>query len=228
MKKPYIKKSDQIGGIAVWIVNGGYVRKSMDEEFTNFGQHFRFRFIPRNEFWIDKEYGPGEEQFFIDHLLIEHRLMAAGMDYDSALEKADAVERQERRRSEMIRLVSSMDSGRIIQAVHKIPLKKYSAKVGVWIVRGDLVRSLFFIDFTEGGHDWVYHFVPKNEVWLDDDLAPGDRKFVLLHELHERHLMTLGWPYGKAHRSASRIEFHCRAFPKELEKNIRLEIEKNG
>jgi len=228
MKKPYIKKFDQIGDVAVWIVDGRTVRKSIDEEFTNFGQHYRFRFIPKNEFWIDKEFGPGEEQFFIDHLLVERRLMAAGMPYDNALEKADAVEKRERRRSEMIRMVSSLDRDHVIAAVHKNLLKKYSAAVKVWIVRGELVRSLFFIDFTEGGHDKVYHFVPRNEVWLDDDLSPADRKYVLLHELHERHLMSLGWPYFKAHRSASRIEYHCRAHPVELEINIRLEMKKNG
>ena len=128
----------------------------------------------------------------------------------------------------MYRQVAALGRGRIVDAIHKKPLAGYSGKVKVWIVRGDLVRSLYFIDFTEGGHDRVYHFVPKNEVWLDDDLGPSDRKYVLLHELHERHLMTLGWPYFKAHRSASHIEYHCRAHPKELEKSIRLEIKKNN
>jgi hypothetical protein len=228
MKKPYIKKFDEIGNITVWIVDGRYVRRAIDEEFTNFGQHYRFRFIPRNEFWIDKEYGPGEEQFFIDHLLVERRLMARGMTYDNALEKADAVERRERRKSEMIRQVTALGRRGVVESIHKRSLKKYSGRVRVWVVRGELVRSLYFIDFTEGGHDKVYHFVPKGEVWLDDDLSPGDRKFVLLHELHERHLMSLGWPYPKAHRSASRIEYRCRAHPEELEGSIRREIEKNG
>jgi hypothetical protein len=228
MKKPYLRKFDEVGGFTVWIVDGRYVRKSIDEEFTNFGQHFRFRFIPRNEFWIDKEYGPGEEQFFIDHLLVEHRLMAGGMPYDDALEKADAVEKRERRKSEMIRQVASLGRKTIVASIHKRLLKKYSGRVKVWIIRGELVRSLYFIDFTEGGHDKVYHFVPKEEVWLDDDLSPGDRKFVLLHELHERHLMSLGWPYFKAHRSASGIEYHCRAHPEDLEPSIRREIEKNN
>jgi hypothetical protein len=228
MKKPYLKKLDEIDGITVWVVDGRYVRKNLDEEFTNFGQHYRFRFIPDHEFWIDEEHGLGEEQFFIDHLLVEHRLMARGMAYDDALEKADAVEKRERRRSEMARQLSSLDRAHVLDSIHKKLLVKYSDTVKVWIVRGDLVRSLYFIDFTEGGHDWVYHFVPKNEVWLDDDLGPGDRKYVLLHELHERHLMTLGWPYNRAHRSASRIEYHCRAHPDDLEKSIGLEIRKNG
>jgi hypothetical protein len=40
--------------------------------------------------------------------------------------------------------------------------------------------------------------------------------------------MSLGWPYAKAHRSASKIEYHCRAHPLELEANLRLEITKNS
>ena len=227
MKKPYIKKADRIGPLTVWIVDGQYIRKNIDEEFTNFGQHYRFRFIPTREFWIDEEHGLGEEQFFIDHLLVEHRLMAEGMVYDKALEKADAVERRERRKTELIREISRLPKKDIIENIHQQLLKKYSGTVRVWVVKGELVRSLYFIDFTEGGHDKVYPFVPKNEVWIDDDLGPGERKFVLLHELHERHLMSLGWPYFKAHRSASRIEYHCRAHPEELEANLRLEAQKN-
>jgi hypothetical protein len=229
MKKPYIKKLDQIASITVWIVDGQYVRGRIDEEFTNFGQHFRFRFIPLHEFWIDKEHGLGEEQFFIDHLLIEYGLMTRGMAYDKALEKADAVELKERRKAELVRQISKLSNKKTIENIHKLLLKKYSGAVKVWIIQGGLVRSLYFIDFTEGGHDLVYpHFVPKNEVWLDDDLSPGERKFVLLHELHERRLMGQGWPYSKAHRSASRIEFHCREHPEELEANLRLEVGKNS
>ncbi|MDD8026400.1 MAG: hypothetical protein PHI34_07790 [Acidobacteriota bacterium] len=228
MKKPYLKKLDQIADIKVWIVDGQYVRGKMDEEFTNFGQHFRFGFIPLHEFWIDQEHGLGEGQFFIDHLLFEYRLMSQGMAYNKALEKADAVELKERRRAELVRQISKLSHRKTIEDIHKQLLKKYSGAVKVWIIQGGLVRSLYFIDFTEGGHDLVYpHFIPKNEVWLDDDLSPKERRFVLLHELHERRLMGLGWPYFKAHRSASKIEYHCREHRDELEANLLLEIEKN-
>jgi hypothetical protein len=227
MNKPYIKKIDQIGPLTVWTVDGRYIRKNIDEEFTNFGQHYRFRFIPSHEFWIDMQHGVGEQQFFIDHLLVERKLMAGGMIYDKALEKADAVEWGERRKAELVREISRLSKKNIIENIHKRLLKKYSGTIKVWVVKGELVRSLYFIDFTEGGHDRVYPFVPKNEVWLDDDLGPGERRFVLLHELHERHLMTLGWPYAKAHRSASRIEYHCRAHPEELEVDLRREALKN-
>jgi hypothetical protein len=223
----YIQKLDEIGTITVWSVNGEHVRKAIDEEFTNFGQHYRFRFIPTREFWIDREHGLGEQQFFIDHLLVEHRLMTGGMPYDQALERADAVERRERRKTELVREVSALPKAGIIENIHKRLLKKYSGAVRVWVVKGELVRSLYFIDFTEGGHDKVYHFVPKNEVWIDDDVGPEERRFVLLHELHERHLMSLGWPYFKAHNSASKIEYRCRAHPEDLEAGLRLEIANN-
>jgi hypothetical protein len=226
-KKPYLKKLDEIGSITVWIVDGQYVRKYLDEEFTNFGQHYRFPFIPRSEFWIDREFGPGEQQFFIDHLLVEHRFMAAGMAYDRALEKADLVEKRERHKTELIKEIQTLKKTALIENIHKRMLKKYSRGVKVWIIKGELVRGLFFIDFTEGGHDKVYHFVPKKEVWLDDDLGPRERRYVLLHELHERYLMSQGWTYSRAHREASKIEYHFRAHPDALEAGLRREIQRN-
>jgi hypothetical protein len=97
----------------------------------------------------------------------------------------------------------------------------------VWRVSGELVRDLFFIDFTEGGHHYVYHFVPGDEVWIDDDVQPLERKFVILHELHERNLMSHKWSYLRAHRSASHLEYECRHQPSLLDKKIEEEIAKN-
>ena len=57
-------------------------------------------------------------------------------------------------------------------------LKKYSKKIKVYIVNGRLVRDYLFIDFTEGGHDFVYDFVPKNELWLDYDIRRTERDFL--------------------------------------------------
>jgi hypothetical protein len=79
-----------------------------------------------------------------------------------------------------------------------------------------LVRSAFDIDFTAGGHDHVYEFVPENEVWIDDAIDEKERGFVLLHELHERKRMAEGLIYSKAHTESSRLEFHCRHHPDEL------------
>ena len=60
LKLPYLRKTDRRGNIQVWIVDGSYVRGHIDEEFTNFGQHYRYAYIPANEFWIDDAKGIGK------------------------------------------------------------------------------------------------------------------------------------------------------------------------
>jgi hypothetical protein len=47
--------------------------------------------------------------------------------------------------------------------------------VSVWTVNGRLVRGAFDIDFTAGGHDDVYEFVPAGEVWIDDAIEEKER-----------------------------------------------------
>jgi hypothetical protein len=216
-KPPYINKIDQRGDIAAWIVDGSYIRGHIDEEFTNFGQHYAFTYIPLNEFWIDRDAAHDETLFFIDHLLVEHRLMAKGVPYDTALVEADREERKERRRAGDVSLLTH--HGQQLpdaKDVHERLWKKLEKGVSVWVVNGRLVRSVFDIDFTEGGHDHVYEFVPENEVWIDDAIEEAERGFVLLHELHERNRMAGGLSYSKAHEESSRLEYRCRHHPDEL------------
>jgi hypothetical protein len=216
LKPPYAEKLKRWGKLQAWIVDGSYVRSHIDEEFTNFGQHYRYRYIPENELWIDREAGHDERRFFIDHLLVEHRLMAKGMAYDLALAEADREERKQRRRAGDLR--PFMKRGQLPDGhqVHERLWKQLESGLSVWIVNGRLVRSVFDIDFTAGGHDHVYEFVPANEVWIDDDIAEQERGYVLLHELHERNRMAAGWPYSKAHAESSRLEYRCRHYPDEL------------
>lgn len=224
MKPPYIERADEIGGLQIWVVDGEYIREHIDEEFTNFGHHFSFTFIPERELWLDKEAHPDERRFFIDHLLVERRLMAKGVSYDDALVVADRAERKERRRAGDVRVLThggkQLPDGR---DVHVKLWKRLENGVGVWVVNGRLVRSVFDVDFTEGGHDHVYEFVPENEVWIDDDLDDQERGFVLLHELHERNRMITGWPYSKAHEESSRIEHTCRQHPDRLHEALAAE-----
>lgn len=238
VQKPYVQKVGEISGFTVWIVDGRYVRSTLDEEFTNFGQHYRFRFIPKNELWIDKEYNNGNEiRYFIDHLLVEHRLMTKGVDYDTALARADRFEKVERKKSELFAKYGENP----LLYVHKKFLKEYSQKLRVWIVNGELVRDFYFIDFTEGGHDLVYHFVPRNEVWLDSDANPREHKFILLHELRERNLMAQRLfdktgkrrnvdehvTYAWAHHQASEIEFFSRRHVDQVDTLIQEEMKKS-
>ena len=216
-KPPYLEEAEKRGDLQVWIVDGSYVRGHIDEEFTNFGQHYRYPYIPADELWIDREAEDDERRFFVDHLLVEHRLMSQGMAYEKAVEAADREERKERRRAGDVRKLTR--HGRKLpdgKDVHERLWKKLENGVSVWIVSGRLVRSAFDIDFTAGGHDHVYEFVPANEVWIDGDIGQSERGYVLLHELHERNRMADGAPYSKAHAESSRLEYHCRHHPDEL------------
>ena len=243
MKKPYLKKFCKISIFNVWIVAGNFIRKNIDEEFTNFGQHHRFKFIPKNEFWIDKEYGKGnEKKYFIDHMLVENRLMKKGISYVEASDKADKIEKSERSKS---KLISKLIKNKLeVKKEIYLKLLKSNKRIKIWLVNGNLVRSLFFIDFVQGGHDKIYHFIPKNEIWIDDDVNPKERKFVLLHELFERNLMCKGWSYEEnrkkfisslkeyishkkpklAHWAASEIECYYRHHPKRIDKKIFQEL----
>ncbi len=217
LQPPYLSKVETRGDFQVWIVDGAYIRGHVDEEFTNFGQHYRYPYIPLMELWIDKEAQHDERRFFIEHLLVEHRLMAAGKSYAEALVEADRAERKERRRAGDLRRLTQhgqkLPDGR---DAHERLWKKLENGVSVWIVNGRMVRSGFDIDFTAGGHDYVYEFVPENEVWIDDAIEEGERGYVLVHELHERNLMSGGMPYSQAHADSSRLEYRCRHHPDEL------------
>jgi hypothetical protein len=212
------------GDLEIWIVDGSYVRGHIDEEFTNFGQHFRYSYIPENELWLDQEAEHDESRFFIEHLLVEHRLMKQGKSYTEALVESDKHERTERRRAGDLHKTTSrgqkLPKG---EEMHESMWKRLENGITVWIVNGRSVRSTFDIDFTEGGHDRVYKFVPNNEVWIDDAIIEQERGYVLLHELHERNRMANGWPYNRAHAESSKLEYRCRHHPDELHDALSLE-----
>jgi hypothetical protein len=214
---PYIKRIDERGGMEIWLVDGEYIRGHINEEFTNFAAHSQFKFIPENELWVDQAANTDDQAFYIDNMLTMHRLLAKGESYNDALKGAEAEERRERRRAGDVSRVTA-GGGVLPQGkdVHVELWKKLQDGVSVWIVDGRLVRSVFDIEFTEGGHDHVYEFVPQGEVWIDNALEEAERPYVLVHELHERNLMAQGWTYNRAHASSSRLEYRCRQHPDEL------------
>jgi hypothetical protein len=199
LKKPYLKLYDKVDGFKVYLVDGSYIRSHLNDQFTNFAQHYRFpKMIPLKEFWLDDEYSnPKEYKFFIDHLLEEWKVMNRGVSYDKAIVEADAEEQRERDLEE---------SGRF-----KIAKLGKIGDVAVWLVDGRKVRDDDFIDFTEGGHDLVYDFIPPNEIWLDNAVKPEERPYILAHEFDERKKMAeTGEAYKHAHNQASYLELNLR------------------
>ena len=217
----YIKKVDTRGEIEIWAVDGKKIRNDIDKEFTNFGQHFHFSYIPENEFWLDNEASPNEQNFFIDHLLVEKRLMQAGVPYLEALDKANEKEKIERARAGDLKKIKKENNKIDLQKIHKKLLGITNNGISVWLIDARLVRSAYDLNFTEGGHDFVYNYVPEKEVWLDDDIFPDERPFILLHELFERNLMKSGENYPEAHKKASKLEWITRHDQSKLKKELK-------
>lgn len=208
--KIYIRRIKKVGGIDVWLVHGDYIRKNIDEEFTNFGQHYRYKKIPKNEFWLDKEASSNERGLFIHNLIIQYESMKKGENYEVALKKA--TESEKKLREDHKNKTWTKDP----EKAHKQLYKSLANKMQVWIVNGKFVRTEFDINFTEGGHHLVYLYVPSNEIWIDDDVVDEERLLIVLHELHEHILMLKGMSYDKAHFESSAMERQCRKDPEML------------
>jgi hypothetical protein len=245
MKKPYIKKIGDVAGFHVWYVNGYWIRNNLDRQFPNYGWNRTFVFIPKDEIWIEYPDKKKEAKFFIDMFLAMDRAYKNGKTHTEAVKIANRVEARERNKVEIIKRYRKIKVKKIIlDKVHKQPfLKKYSKNISIWIVKGNLVRSLFNVDFNQGGHHQVYPFIPEQEIWIDDEIYKKERPFVLIHELHERKLMLKGWHYDpvgqnifirkkqaktkSAHFVAEELEFWCRNHPKSIRKILLKEIKDN-
>lgn len=90
-------------------------------------------------------------------------------------------------------------------------LKKHilynSENLKIFIVDGEYIRDNMYLDFVMGGHDYVYDFIPKNEIWIDNACPIHELFFVLTHELVERfHMKYEKMEYDVAHQIANEIE----------------------
>lgn len=108
--------------------------------------------------------------------------------------------------ADALRLESSED-GPYLKKLH---VEGAPEDIEIWLVDGGFVRDNFFIDFTMGGHDLVYDFIPDKQIWIDDDTAEDERVHVVRHELDERGEMLEGEDYEEAHEDASEIEKEYR------------------
>jgi hypothetical protein len=92
--------------------------------------------------------------------------------------------------------------------------KTFVCKIGsvkIYKVDGDYVRSNTFVDFTEGGHFYVYKFIPENEIWIDILPKMVDMVCNLAHELYERYIMKYDkLNYNDAHDKALSLEYRLR------------------
>jgi len=222
-KKFYLKKLQSIGEITVWLVDGNRIRRQLDMDFTNFGQHFVFPFIPEDEFWLDPEaLVLKEKDFFLTHLLVEWEMMKQGYDYITATNAADQKERVDRAKAGDLKKVLKKDGEIDLKKIHQRLLKRLPNGFKIWLVNGRLVRSAWDPEFTAGSHHQVDPYVPEDEIWIDSAVSQAEKLFVILHELYENDLMIKEHlDYDPAHDRANAIEQRCRRNSKHLAGNLR-------
>ena len=204
------------GGLAVWRVDGHFIRDRLDVDFTNGSHDLVSRFVPANEIWLDREApaapgesGTGEWPLWLLFQLAHRRRMLAGASYLQALAVAERVERQARRGALGGERV---DRGRA--AVRAAALRGALGQEGgvrIFLVHGRAVRDRAYVHFTMGGHPRRYRFIPPGEVWIDAAGAPAERAALVHHELVELKLMEEeGLGYHEAHERASAAELRFR------------------
>ena len=124
------------------------------------------------------------------------------------------------------------------EELHKTLLPEFSTgRVKVYSVSAPYIRSKYVdtsigdrdgIDFTQGGNNRVYfRMIPRNEVWVDEDLHGVDRDATILHELKEYRTMSKGKDYGIAHEDyANPAETEARKNPDMVDAMLAEELAK--
>jgi hypothetical protein len=197
----------------IYLVDGESARNlsKADEEFGGVAIHPQFpKLIPEDEIWIEKNSSANEIPILIDTALYQLQQIDAGKSQDEAYKAAIKREKRER---EILDSAEHRDErpGVIPKSTYVKLYKTLRDGTKVWLVNSEEVRNHTKTDFMEGGHSYVYNFVPKGEVWLENGLNIEELPFILYHELTERVLMRdKNMKYDDAHEIASDKEYEAR------------------
>jgi hypothetical protein len=215
LNKRFIATHD---GYDFYAVNGYAVRDiaQPDEEFGSFATSDDFpSLIPKGEVWLAEQTIDKEGLFFIANALTQLKEQARGTPDDRAYTAGIHVERMLREQLNHLKFRGAGPQKRVPKEVYvrtyaTLP-DKDDATVEVWIVDGNVVRSLYKTDYTEGGHGYVYPWVPRQEIWIEESLDARELPYIIAHEYIERRLMRdAKLDYDTAHDICSRVEFHLR------------------
>jgi hypothetical protein len=204
-------------GWDVYSVNTSAVRNiaQPDEEFGNFAARDQFpNLIPRGQLWIGEKTLNEEGIFFIANGLTQLKEKEHGTSPDKAYTKGLDIERTLREDITGLKFRDGKPHKRVppkLYIEHYLTLPDPKFAVEVWLVDGSMVRSLYKTDYTEGGHGFVYRWVPKQQIWVEKDLDRWELPFIVCHEYLELRLMRdEGIDYDTAHEICSKVEFKLR------------------
>lgn len=86
----------------------------------------------------------------------------------------------------------------------------------IYIVSGAEVRNNVYTEFIGGGHSHEeVKYVPKGEIWIEEQKTPEDQVFILAHELMEwMQMKYYGEKYKHSHDIANSCEKALRTMAK--------------
>lgn len=209
------------GKYDVWIIDGNQVRRKIFSSFLYGGNEQRYPFNPKGEIWIDNAISCEEYYLTLAHELNERHLMARyGWTYYTAHDSSLGLEQVIRRNNEKIcrahedslQKVSVLDYENVkeiksipdsikLANIYRVPAGKRSG-MNIWIVDGYAVRKSIYPDFGFSGNDLSYHFIPRNEIWIDGQVSCEETEFSINTEINMRRLMAEGKSYDDAYSDA--------------------------
>lgn len=219
-------KPTQIGKYHIFYIDSKKFRNSSleNEEFCTIAIHQDFpKSIGKNEIWIDNSVSKSE---------LPALLKGA----------TNRLKELERKNNSKTAYTVGMTQERCYRKRHKSEIKKKKycnihdekSTYHVYFVSGKAVRDNFKTDFSQGGHGYVYDWIPKNEIWLEKE-EHDESSLILIHEYAELVLMRdKKMKYEKAHPIASKIEMKFRENKMKIDdihkvpKLVNLYFKKNG
>lgn len=219
-------------GYKVYSVDESAIRssKSEYEEFTNFATRLDFpNLIPEGEIWVSEEDDKSEIDFYVMNAAKQLQLVEQGENPIEAYKKALQFEKNAREKVNNVKFNPHLSNG---SNRNEIYIEKYETiktkdqSIIVWIINGILVRQLFKTDFVEGGHGYIYQWIPNDEIWIEQDLKNDEIDFIIYHEFIELILMKdKKIDYQKAHEVAAKKEFEMRQRISNMKKQMKYEID---
>jgi hypothetical protein len=214
LRKRFVVACD---GWDVYTVDASCVRNiaQPDEEFGNFATRDEFPgLIPKGEIWLAEQNLDKEGVFLIANALRRFKEQERGASQEAAYTAGLNVERDLREKLTGWKFRAGRPHRRIPRELYVYryaTLPDVQFPIEVWVVDGHIVRSWYKTDYVEGGHGYVYRWIPKQQIWIEKDLDRWELPYIVTHEYLELRLMRdRGIDYDTAHAICAKVEFDLR------------------
>ena len=210
-----------IGKYKIKYIDGNKFRSSSieHEEFCSYAIHEDFPDkIKKDEIFIDKHLNENDSKLILRSAIQRLKDLKSGMSSEKAYDQSIKFEKSLR---EKAKLQHKDKEDKFTKHGKKyLTIKDDKFPVNVYLVSGKEIRDKYKTDFSQGGHGYVYPWIPHNEIWIEKEVDPKEYIYILAHEYTELLLMRdKKMKYEEAHIKASGKEMHFRHLHKSIDIN---------